>query len=287
MIRAAVIGGLSFVLCMITASFRGYATEQAPDRLVIGGDTLLLHALPLEQWKERNHWEKPFFPDSLLEINTGCWRGYIAYWEVIDNRLYLTGIYNCNLSAKTELNVLFPGKVQDNRVYADWFSNTVTAYKGKLIYYEHSGFSAIYEHERELVFVEGRKIGDEYFDNSLSKNIPVVIMWDGHGLIPTIDSLINWSALPPIEKELKVVLWIETDEQGQPDSIHFERSESKAFNREAVRVSGLVTHRLPIIYKRGRFLPKTFALFFVFTPEKQRRFQNNWKNLGAQTGDEI
>lgn len=271
--KFTVIGGLSFVLCMITASFPGYATEQAPDRLVIGGDTLLLHALPLEQWKERNQWDKPFFPDSLLEINTGCWRGYIAYWEVIDNRLYLTDIYNCDRSAKTELDVLFPGKVQDNRVYADWFSDTVTTYNGELIYYEHSGFSAIYEHEWELVFAEGHKISEKYFDNSLSKNTPV-IMWDGHDLIPMIDSLINWSTLPPIEKELKVVLWVETDEQGRLDSIHFERSESEPFNREAVRVLGLVTHRLPIIYKRGRFLPKIFAVPFVFTPEKQRRFRS-------------
>ncbi len=272
--KFTVIDSLPFVLCMIATSFPGYATEQAPDRLVMGEDTLRLHALPLEQWKEQNNWEKPFFPDSLLEVSTGCWRGYIAYWEVIDNRLYLTDIYNCNLSTKADLGVLFPGKVQNNRVYADWFSDTVTAYKGKLIYYEHAGFSAIYEHERELVFAEGYKTGEEDFDNSLSKNTPVVVMWDGHELIPTIDSLINWSALPPIEKEMKVVLWVETDEQGWPDSIHFERSESEPFNREAVRVLGLVTHHLPIIYKRGQFLPKTFALFFIFTSEKQRQFQS-------------
>lgn len=274
MIRAAVIGGLSFMLGMITASFPGYATEQAPDRLVIGEDTLLLHALPLEQWKARNHWQKPFFPDSVLEINTACWRGYIAYWEVIDNRLYLTNIYNCNRGAKTDLNTLFPGKVQDDRVYADWFSDTVTAYSGELIFYEHSGFSAIYEHEWEFVFVEGRKVDEKYFDNSLSKNTPAGTMWDGRNLISAIDSLINWSALPPIKKDMKVVLWVETDEQGRPDSIHFEQSESEPFNREAVRVLSLVTHHLPVIYKRGQFLPKTLVLFFVFTPEKQRRFQN-------------
>lgn len=117
---------------------------------------------------------------------------------MIDNRLYLTNIYNCNRGAKTDLNTLFPGKVQDDRVCADWFSDTVTAYSGELIFYEHSGFSAIYEHEREFVFAEGRKVDEKYFDNSLSKNTPAGTMWDGRNLIPAIDSLINWSALPPI-----------------------------------------------------------------------------------------
>ncbi len=271
--KFTIIGTLSFVLLVITTSFSGYATEQAPDRLVIGEDTLQLHALPLEKWKEQNNWEKPFFPDSLLGASTGCWRGYIAYWELIDNRLYLTDIFNCNLRAKADLDALFPGKVYDKRVYADWFSDTVTAYKGKLIYYEHMGFSAIYEHELELAFAGGRKTSEEYFDNSLSKNTPV-IKWTSYDLIPAIDSLVNWAALPPIEKEMKVVLWVETDEQGQLDSIRFEQGQSEPFNREALRVLGLLAHRLPIIYKRGQFLPKTFAVSFIFSPEKQRRFQN-------------
>ena len=265
------IGSILLALLLTTASFAGYATEQAPDRLVIGKDTLLLHALPLEQWQKQNNREQPFFPDSHLVVTTGCWRGYIAYWELIGNRLYLINIFNCNLETKVDLNTLFAGKVHDKRVYADWFSDTVTVYKGDLIFYEHNGFSAIYEHELEFVFANGTKMSEAHFDNSLSKNTPAV-NWRGYGLIPSIDSLINWAALPPLEKEMKVVLWVQTDAEGKPDSIHFEKSETEPFNQEALRVLDLIAHRLPVIYKRGQFIPNTFALSVIFTPEKQRRF---------------
>lgn len=183
--KIRMIHSLLCALLLTTTSFAGYATEQAPDRLVIGEDTLLLNALPLEKWKEQNNWEKPFFPDTLLGASTACWRGYIAYWELIGNRLYLTNIYNCNRKAKVDLDTLFGEKVHDKRVYADWFSDTVTAYKGDLIFYEHMGFSAIYEHELEFVFTNEKKMGEAHFDNSLSKNTPTV-NWRGGGLIPAI-----------------------------------------------------------------------------------------------------
>ena len=264
--RHTIIGNIVFA---ITLSFSTYATEQAPDRLVIDGDTLLLHALPLEQWKQQNDWEKPFFADSLLNFSTGCWRAYIAYWEVIDNCLYLTNIYNCDRSANVDLDTLFPGRVYNGRVFAEWFSDTVTAYYGKLVYYEHDGFSSIYEHELELVFAGGQQTASTYFDNSLSKNN--AIMWDGHDLIPVIDSLIDWAALPPIEKEVRVVLYVAANERGHVDSVAIELGHSDVFNQEALRVAHLLT-QLPVVYKRGQLLRNTLALFFVFTAEKQQTF---------------
>ena len=265
------INDLTFTLILIIiGSFSSYATEQAPDRLITGKDTLLLHALPLEPWKKQHDWDKPFFPDSLYNMNTGCWRGYIAHWELKNNRLYLAGIFNCDQSASADLTILFPGKVKDGRVYADWFSGTVTAYKGNLIYYEHSGFSAIYEHEFELAFAKGRKTSDAYFDNSLSKNTRM--RWSD--LAPAIDSLINWSALPAIDEEIKLVLLAKTNERGQPDSVQILTPHSEPFNQEALRVLGLLTPRFPIVYKRGKFLPRPYVLSFRFTPEKQQRYRS-------------
>ena len=114
------IGSLVFFVIM---SFSTYATEQAPDRLIVDGDTLLLHALPLEEWRNQNNWETPLFLDSVSSFSTGCWRGYIAYWELIDNRLYLSSIYIGD-HATVNLEDLFAETAQDGRVYADWFSDT-------------------------------------------------------------------------------------------------------------------------------------------------------------------
>lgn len=253
----------------ITGSFSTYATEQAPDRLIINGDTLLLHALPLEQWKKQNNWERPLFSDSLSSFSTGCWRGYFAYWEVIDNRLYLTNIYNEDLSAKVSLDTLFIGKVQDGRVYADWFSDTVTAYQGNLLYSMHMGFSCIYEDEFEYVLEKGILINSAYFDNSLSKNTPLII--SGPNLTPILDSLIDWANLPPIEEKIRVALLVTADKLGQVDSVLKIDGHSDIFNQEALRVARLLT-QLPVIYKRGEPLRQSFVLRFDFTREKQQQF---------------
>ena len=260
-------------ICLIFAisvSLTSRATEQEPDRLVINGDTMLLHALPLQQLKEPNIWKIPFFPDSLNSFSTGCWRGYIAFWEVIDNQLYLTDIYNDRLNAKADLVSLFGDKVYYGKVHANWFSDTVTAYRGKLLYYMHMGFSSIFEHEFEYSFEKGELKNSVYFDNSMSKNTPFIM--EISNLRPTIDSLINWKALPLIDKTVRVQLIVEANESGQVDSVLEIHGNSYIFKQEALRVARSLT-QLPVIYKRGKLLQQSFFLPFIFTREKQQQIR--------------
>jgi len=247
--------------------FKTYATEQEPDRLIIKGDTMLLHALPLEHWREQNKWYKPLFPDSLSGFSTGCWRGYIAYWEIIDNRLYLTNIFNEERTAKVDLKSIFAEKVKDSRVYAEWFSDTVTAYRGKLLYYMHMGFSSIFEHEFEYSFEKGLLKNAFYFDNSLSKNTP--FYGEIRKLNSIIDSLINWQALPPITETIQVQLSVEANELGHVDTILSIRGNNEIFIQEAVRVARLFK-KMPVIYKRGKIMKISFFLPFTFSEKKQK-----------------
>lgn len=76
-----------------------HATIQASDYLIVGTDTLTMQMLntPLEslETKAPSVYEKlhdlVFHPASNNEwvVSSGCWRGYIAYWRLIDNKLYL------------------------------------------------------------------------------------------------------------------------------------------------------------------------------------------------------
>src|SRR5690606_14833793 len=163
---------LAFLFLISNSSFT-HATEQEPDRLIIKGDTMLLHALPFDEWRNQSKYDKPLFPDSLVGFSTGCWRGYVAYWEIIDDQLYLTNIYNERKNAKANLQVIFGKKVKNGRVKAYWFSDTVTAFRGKLLYSDHAGFSSVFEHEYEYVFDNGILHSTAYFDNSMSKNTPM------------------------------------------------------------------------------------------------------------------
>ena len=252
----------------MATTFSAYATAQNPDRLIVKGDTMLLHALPLGQWIEQNNFDRPLFPDSLSIFNTGCWRGYVAYWEIVDNQLYLSNIYNEDHSAKVNLDSLFTGKVHNGRVHADWFSDTVTAYKGKCVYYVHAGFSSIYEHEFEYVFDNGKLINSAYFDNSMSTRGDATMY--RNAMKDTINSLIDWANLPIIESQIKVVLTVEVNKLGNVDSVLRVRGDYDVFNQEAIRVSGLLKGWFPVIYKRGELLRNPYNLIFLFTPEEQQ-----------------
>ncbi|WKK60391.1 hypothetical protein [Sphingobacterium sp. BN32] len=257
---------------LINYSFSTYATEQEPDRLIIKGDTILLHALPLEQWIDQSNYNKPFFPDSLRGFSTGCWRAYVAYWEIIDNRLYLTNIYNESKSAKADLNEMFGKKVKNGRVIADWFSDTVIAFNGKLLTYDHHGFSSVFEHEYEYVFDKGILKSTTYFDNSMSKNTPLFMgdaLLNGH-----IDTLINWSALPTIEESGFAAIHVLANEQGRLDSIIHVYGSSEIFKQEALRVAKLIT-KFPVIYRRGKLQTPDIRVEFLFTAKKQKKYRKD------------
>ncbi|KAA3641483.1 MAG: hypothetical protein DWQ02_00480 [Bacteroidetes bacterium] len=81
---------LTFLLLLISQFL--YATAQIPDILIYNGDTLLLHAVPLNSFPDRDK----ITPQNLFGSSgctyTACWRGYVATWEVIDDKLYLNSI---------------------------------------------------------------------------------------------------------------------------------------------------------------------------------------------------
>jgi hypothetical protein len=88
----------SHILTLILWTFsctNGYSTAQAPDRLIYKSDTISIYANPLEQLYEKGTLRPNFFGKKPGCGSTDCWRGYQAEWAIIENELYLTGIYSC------------------------------------------------------------------------------------------------------------------------------------------------------------------------------------------------
>lgn len=110
---------------LLFVSLTCLSTEQIPDLLIIEKDTFFLKSFPLEKLQ----FQKP--PFSYGEFNfphTGCWRGYVATWKVIDDKLALIEIEKVD-STKQKLNIFdffkqnnFSPKLIDGYVYADWYS---------------------------------------------------------------------------------------------------------------------------------------------------------------------
>lgn len=149
---------------LLVVSLNCFSTEQIPDLLIIEKDTFFLKSFPLEKLQ----FQKP--PFSYGEFNfphTGCWRGYVATWKLIDNKLALIQIEKVD-STKQKLNILdffkqnnYSYKLIDGYVYADWYSLSLITYSFPYGH-RYSGFYLDEEYswnenkkEVQLVFEKG------------------------------------------------------------------------------------------------------------------------------------
>lgn len=136
-------------------------TAQVPDRLVHRGKVLPLCATPLYDYVRRlpKH-RRPQFRST----STTNWRGYIATWEIIEQRLFLTGIEDAVIDVdgephETTLQTIFPRR--SHPVLATWVSGELRCPEGRLRSYVHAGFASKYERDR-VFFVEKGTVVEEW-----------------------------------------------------------------------------------------------------------------------------
>jgi hypothetical protein len=149
-------------------------TAQATDCLRYRGELLRIFTLPLETLPPERR--RSFMPTG----NSANWRGYVALWEIRDDRLYLADIRGsiCNAPVDPGAKVKACGAhhygtcaLRDARtsdfsagseepIFADWFTGDITAARGKLVNYVHMGFESRYEGYLMLTFAAGRLQGE-------------------------------------------------------------------------------------------------------------------------------
>jgi hypothetical protein len=156
--RHALILGLVLALAA-----RALGTAQMPDAICVNGVFHWLYSNPLEQLYERQ--KRPAFVESLEGESSGNWRGYVACWQIHDGRLYLLAIDSYIRRKRVSVPELFPGRVRDGRVFADWFSGELRISDGKQLEYVHMGYGSTFE--RDIVFTvdRGRVVSRRVIDN--------------------------------------------------------------------------------------------------------------------------
>jgi hypothetical protein len=107
-----------------------------------------LAAMPLEKYFKANPSRRPKFNG----FNTGCMRGYLARWEVREDKLYLVGM-DMVLRTDATFTSVFPD-ARDG-LFADWVDGDLICPYGKLLRYDHAGFASTREHELILTFEKG------------------------------------------------------------------------------------------------------------------------------------
>jgi hypothetical protein len=137
-------------------------TAQVPETLKYKGQELALTEEPLNDYL--------FLSGVKLELespHTGLWRGYVGSWEIIDDRLYLTGLRGTfsDGSCLTLANLFpdFPG-----RVFAHWYTGTLRIPQGRQLKYVHMGYASVYERDLLLDVERGAVVKTTVRRNSVS-----------------------------------------------------------------------------------------------------------------------
>ena len=164
---------LFLILVVIPLAFStAFSTEQIPDKLVIGKDTIYLKSFPLENLKLK---KAPFDYGGYFPPHTGCWRGYVATWQIIDKNLTLKEVQKID-TVGTQLNIVeylsdngYNPKIINGYVVADWYSDTLkqygffrynSAYKKDRFYVSKDYFREEVK-KIELVFENGKLIKND------------------------------------------------------------------------------------------------------------------------------
>jgi hypothetical protein len=123
---------------------------QRPDVITLRNEVLQLFTNPLEEYWALKNIKRPEF-----NIVPYCKRGYIAHWEIVDQKLFLRNIdgyfwkrsfINGKKSIRYTMQTLFPN-YKGGLVLAFWFSGKLRIPYGPMRRYDHEGYNSRYEKE--------------------------------------------------------------------------------------------------------------------------------------------
>lgn len=113
-----------------------YGTIQTPEYLLIGTDTIMIEEYPLNVKIEQDttlltRGQKKNTDGSFsMCVSSGCWRGYIGTWAIINDSLFLTNLVPpCDLKENEEnplaIEKLFKDLISSKGVFASWVNDTL------------------------------------------------------------------------------------------------------------------------------------------------------------------
>jgi hypothetical protein len=266
---------LLILFLLVEFVLNSFATLPAPERLIYNGDTLAFEAHPLYN----------LYGDSIpppLRIfgfettgSSACWNGYIAYWEISGQQLYLTDIVSCRYaedSIKADLKELFGNKFIKGKVKADWVSQNVIAGKGGIAY--EGGDDRSWKTELELSFDKGKLIKTTIYDNSKSRQRSLSDI----ELMQFIPSNINWSlvdAFPDSVWQKRVNIRFSANEDGLIDDVAVVKSEAPLIlEQEAIRVVKAIP-KWEIYFKRGKHVRKYWNIPITYSEKSRNKYSTN------------
>lgn len=103
-------------------------------------------------------------PDiKFRSVISACWRGYFGSWKIKEDKLYLTDLEGLIVDVgEVNLNHLFPNQ---DEVFAEWYTGTITLPRGEMLDYVHMGYYTLYEYDLLIEIKNGRVVKEEMRSN--------------------------------------------------------------------------------------------------------------------------
>ena len=163
-------------------------TAQEGDKLVYKGTRYTIASEPPLSLREPDRYEIRF-----VSGRTSCWRGYVAEWSIVEDKLYLTGVEGTasvtdlisyreeklrlgrllkqgeidpaqneklldeireSLTVEKEIDLKYPFNTTEP-VFADWVSGTIRVPMGKMMKYIHMGYESVYQKDMFVTLTNG------------------------------------------------------------------------------------------------------------------------------------
>ncbi|AXT59209.1 hypothetical protein D1816_02215 [Aquimarina sp. AD10] len=232
-----------------------------PDLLIWENDTIQIQTFPLyclSTFDQKNLFDnKEAKPECW-----GCLKNYIAEWKIINSKLYLSNIYSFNFkkdSIKTDLNKLFPDKIKNNVVLADWYSGNLFVPKGEHIWMSQSPGFPIYESEWKLIIEKGQIENMELKNGNYYKSIYTE---SPKNLIAFIENNLDQKSINEL-KNRKISIYLKTGKSKNDFSISKVKGiTDKSLEKKLVEV----INKLPnfdYYYRHGEELNIIFLITFM------------------------
>lgn len=279
------------IILFLFISLTANATSQVGDILIWEKDTLTLFSNPLELRTDKDELSKII--DSLLlaedrrlypkkyeaEVvetmnSTACWRGYIAEWTIINDKLYLSNIYACHDNkVRIDLKQIFGKEIQDNLLFANWVTDKLVVPKGECIEYVHLDYKSIYETETIIETKDGKLVESRTYKNYIARKSKFTTDPNPKNYLDFIYSQINWKNLPDLKnKHIQVSIGIQPNQEGQIDSLLSDYTyvldscslisdRNNVYFKEAIRIAELIPD-WDVIYQRGQIVSRNLTIIF-------------------------
>ena len=167
------------IICIFVfaTALNSWSTAQRGDVIFIYGEQWELLGDPIAEDSDLFHRVRGVLPKERA-TSSNNWRGYVAYWSVRNDIIYLDSIkvplfsfetgQECEqLIPEDDIRSVFNEFYIDNEIIATWFSGNIRVGKGNIVRYEHIGYDRNVEHEQILTVKDGNIVNRVSYHNGI------------------------------------------------------------------------------------------------------------------------